>query len=132
MNRLILAAALLFLPSVAFAVDHDVHGYTLPDAAHLEDSILGPGAPVAIAWDAVLNGWKGVGNGVEYRVVKEGSDWKVRAVLPAGDFALAWSLVAYPGQNPTITSPVFRDSLTAAGPVLSTWGTGKVTITLAP
>lgn len=134
MKRFLLSLVACLIPTFAMAANHDVHGYTLGDNAHLEDSILGPGAPIAITWDVALNGWKGTGNGVTYHVVKEGADWKIRAILPAGDFALAWSLVAYPGQDPTITSPVFRDAAGGgSGPLMARWGNvGKVTIKLTP
>lgn len=134
MKRLILAVvASLALPSAALA-QHPIEGFSLPDAAHLEDSILGPGAPVPIAWDGALQGWKGAGNGVEYRVVRESAAWKVRVIIPAGDFALAWSLVARPGQVAGMTGPAFRDPAGGgSGPLMAMYGNvGYVTIKLTP
>lgn len=139
MFRLLLVAVLVLVPSAALAADHDVHGYTLPDSIRLEDSILGPGAPVALAWvpttpDHPADYWEGAGNGVTYRVVREGGRWMVRCLLPEGDFALAWSLVAYPGQVPAITSPVFRDTAGGGcGPLINLYGnSGSVVIKLTP
>jgi hypothetical protein len=69
-----------------------INGAPMEATCHLFDSRLNPnpGTPVVMRWDAAKRWYQGDGNGMTYRVVMEDTEWKVRAILPEGDFALAW------------------------------------------
>jgi hypothetical protein len=97
MRRALLAGVVLMMAVSGRAAGQTVvtiNGAAMGATCHLHDSRLNPNpvSPVVMKWDAGKGYYEGDGNGMTYRVVKEDDGWKVRAILPAGDFALAWEM----------------------------------------
>lgn len=90
------------VPGAAVPTFVAINGGMMQVRVGLYDSRLNPnpGRTVELKWDPARQRYEGEGNGLTYRVVKEGDDWKVRAVLPGGDFALAWCILSPAGSAP--------------------------------
>lgn len=123
MKRLLLASALLFLPS-AVSAQATVRGISLGTTVRLSDSRLNPGTPVTLTWDATRKEWRGDGNGMTYRLVHEDDfDWFIRADFVSGGTAYSYGLVWQPSTQLRGIQPlVWTGFVQTAGPLWQQYG----------
>lgn len=122
-RRTLLTAAVLLLPTASYA-QATVRGVAIGATCRLTDSRLNPDTPVTLAWDATIRGWKGSGNGMEYRLVYESDfDWFIRAVLISNGTVYNYGLAWQPSTQLRGLSPLtWTGNVPTSGPMWRAYG----------